>query len=83
MLDWNSVCLQTGLPVSSTGELAVHVYGGLKTAMSQHFIKSDIQKLHDMCFINQSSLDVIFVLISVLYCCSFIPIGHICSSLKC
>lgn len=53
--------------MASTGEPAVRVYGRLKTAMSQHFIKRDIQKLHGMCVMNQSSLTVLnFVLASVL-----------------
>lgn len=53
--------------MASTGEPAVRVYGRLKTATSQHFIKRDIQKLHGMCVMNQSSLAVLnFVLASVL-----------------
>lgn len=52
--------------MSSTGEPAVCVYGGLKTAMSQHSTKRDIQKLHGVCLMNQSSLIVLnFVLFSV------------------
>lgn len=53
--------------MASTGEPAVRVYGGLKTAMSQHSTKRDIQRLHGVCLMNQSSLIVLnFVLLSVL-----------------
>lgn len=59
--------------MSSTGEPAVCVYGGLKTVMSQHSTKRDIQKLHDVCLMNQSSLIVLnFVLFSVF------SVVHLC-----
>lgn len=59
--------------MASTGEPAVHVYGGLKIAMSQHSTKRDIQELHGVCLMNQSSLIVLnFVLFSVF------SVVHLC-----